>query len=64
MSEARAGDVVAVVGHRVVDAPGSGEILEVRRRGSLTSLRVRWEDGRESVLFPGSDVVVSRVLDG
>jgi Domain of unknown function (DUF1918) len=33
----------------------SGEVLEVLGRGGLEHYRVRWEDGHESVYFPGPD---------
>lgn len=53
------GDLVEVVGHRVGDAPRYGEILEVQGEPTHPHFRVRWEDGRESVLYPGSDIVIS-----
>ena len=53
-----AGDLVEVVGHSVGDAPRSGEIVEVLGHPAHPHFRVRWEDGRETVLFPGSDVRV------
>lgn len=52
------GDLVEVVGHAVGDAPRSGEILEVLGEPAHPHFRVRWEDGHETVLFPGSDVVI------
>lgn len=33
-----------------------GEILESGGEPGHERLRVRWEDGRESVLYPGGDV--------
>lgn len=54
----RSGDYVEIFGHRVGDAPRSGEILEVLGSEAHPHYRVRWEDGRVSLLFPGSDVVV------
>jgi hypothetical protein len=53
---AHAGDLVEVVGHSVGDAPRSGVILEVLGEAAKPHYRVRWEDGRESTLFPSSDV--------
>jgi hypothetical protein len=53
----RVGDVVEITGHRVGDAPRLGEILEVIGRPEY-HLRVRWEDGHESIFYPGSDVVI------
>jgi len=57
-TRSRPGDVVEVVGHRVGDAPRSGEILEVLGPDARPHFRVRWEDGRVSLLFPGTDVLV------
>jgi Domain of unknown function (DUF1918) len=59
LGDARPGDVIDVVGHRVEEAPRSGEILEVLS-SPHPSFRIKWEDGHVSVLYPGSDVVVSR----
>jgi hypothetical protein len=52
----RAGDVVTVDGRRVGDSGRLGEILETSGAPGHEHLRIRWEDGRESVLFPGADV--------
>jgi hypothetical protein len=54
----RKGWLVEVTGHRVGDAPRTGEILTVLGAGPHEHYRVRWEDGHESLFFPGSDVVV------
>lgn len=62
LKTARAGDTVQVVGHRVGDAPASGEIVEVLGGPASTHFRIRWEDGRESLLYPGSDIAVMRPL--
>jgi len=60
LGEARVGDIVGVVGHRVADTPRNGEIVEVVAGSPHPSLRVKWEDGHISRLYPGSDVVVLR----
>ena len=57
---ARVGDLVEVVGHRVGDSPRNGEILEVLGEPTHPHFNVRWEDGHVSVLFAGSDIVISR----
>jgi len=57
---ARPGDLVEVVGHHVGDAPRTGEILEVLGDEDRRHFRVRWEDGHESLLYPGADVAVRR----
>ena len=57
-TKTRPGDVVEVFGHRVGDAARSGEILEVLGPEGHPHYRVRWEDGRISLLYPGADVLV------
>jgi len=54
----KAGDVVEITGHRVGDAPRTGEILEVLGDSAQPHFRVRWEDGHESIFYPSSDAVV------
>jgi hypothetical protein len=51
-----AGDVVTVDGRRVGHLGRLGEIVETGGDPGHERLRVRWEDGRESVLYPGGDV--------
>jgi hypothetical protein len=55
-----AGDRVEIVGHRVGDAARNGEILEVLGEEAHPHFSVRWEDGHVSLLFAGSDIVISR----
>ncbi len=54
----QAGWIVEVAGHRVGDAPRSGEVLEVLGSPESPHYRVRWENGHESLFFPSSDVVL------
>lgn len=54
------GDVVVISGHRVGERERIGEILEVLGEVGHTHYRVRWEDGSESVFYPGSDAAVRR----
>jgi uncharacterized protein DUF1918 len=57
---ARAGDKISVVGH-AVGIPGKmGEILEVMGESGHERFRVRWEDGHESIFFPGDDARIER----
>jgi len=57
---ARAGDKVSVAGH-AVGVPGKmGEILEVVGGSGHERFRVRWEDGHESIFFPGDDARIER----
>ena len=58
--EARIGDVVEIVGHRVGDAPRTGEIVEIVEGSARNHFRIRWEDGHESMLYPGADIAVVR----
>ena len=57
---AAVGDLVEIVGHRVGDAARYGEILEVLGDPTHPHFRVIWEDGHESLLYAGSDIVISR----
>lgn len=52
------GDMLEVTGHRVGDAARAGEILEVLGEAPHTHYRVRWEDGKESIVYPGNDTHV------
>lgn len=56
--QARSGDRLIVESNRVGDADRAAEILEATPVGSRLRLRVRWDDGHESVMFPGSDARV------
>ncbi len=56
--EGHEGDVVVVSGHRVGERERTGEILEVVGSGDHVHYRVRWEDGRETLFYPGSDAHV------
>jgi len=57
--DATRGWVVEVVGHRVGEAARTGEIVEVLGAADAQPhYRVRWADGHESVVYPGSDVVL------
>lgn len=50
------GDRLVVHAHHLGEPPHDAEILEVR--GPNGPYRVRWDDGRESIVYPGSDVSV------
>jgi len=57
---ARTGDKISVAGH-AVGVPGKmGEILEVIGEIGHEHFRVRWEDGHESIFFPGDDARIER----
>ena len=57
---ARAGDEVVITGHSVGNASRTALILEVLGDPGHERFRVRWEDGHESIFFPGGDAVVRR----
>jgi hypothetical protein len=54
----QAGDIVEVNGHRVGDVKRMAEVLEVLGEPDHRHYRVRWEDGHESIYFPGSDAII------
>lgn len=56
---AEAGDLVVIAPRRVGVPEQVGEILEVFG-GARPHYRVRWEDGHESIFFPGSDATFRR----
>ncbi len=49
------GDVIEVDTLHTGDVPRKGEIVEVLDESGAVHYRVRWEDGHESLFFPGSD---------
>ena len=57
---ARAGDEIVITGHAVGDSARTAVILEVLGDPGHERFRVRWEDGHESIFFPGEDAVVRR----
>jgi hypothetical protein len=57
-AHAEVGDVVVISGHRVGEPERTGEILEVLGEPSHERYRVRWDDGHESLFYPGSDATI------
>jgi RimK family alpha-L-glutamate ligase len=57
---ASVGDIIEITGHTVGDAPRTAEILEVLGAEGHEHFRVRWEDGHESIFFPGNDAHIVR----
>jgi len=47
-------DVIEVTGRRVGEPPRTGEIVEVLGEPERPHYRVHWDDGHESVFFPGA----------
>jgi RimK family alpha-L-glutamate ligase len=57
-SSPRPGDEIVITGHAVGDTPRTAVILEVLGTQGHTRFRVKWEDGHESIYFPGGDAVI------
>lgn len=55
---AKPGDKLVIKGHRVGEADRRAEILEVRRTDGNARYLVRWADGHEGWVYPGSDSVI------
>ena len=58
--EARRGDRVIVEGNKVGQTRRSGQILDVIRVREGQHYRVRWDDGHETVFYPGADARIDR----
>lgn len=52
------GDRLVVHGHHQGEPPRDGEILKVLGKDGAPPYLVRWEDGHEAEVFPGSDMLV------
>lgn len=52
-------DTILVDSQAVGRRPRSGEIVEVLGDAEHPRYRVRWEDGRETIVYPGSDTHVA-----
>jgi len=52
------GDLVKTAGRRVGDPGRTGEILAVLGEDGQPHYLVRWEDGRESTLYPGEGTTI------
>ena len=58
---AQVGDRLTRDSNRVGQAAQEGEIVDViRGAGGEEHYKVRWSDGRESVVFPGTDTRIAR----
>jgi hypothetical protein len=55
---ARPGDILDMTGHKVGEPARQGKILEVIGAPASVHYRVRWEDGHETIVYPGSDTRV------
>ena len=51
---ANVGDEIVVDGVNLGDPKREGEVIEVETSGGVVHYRVRWDDGRETIFYPGS----------
>jgi hypothetical protein len=56
--EAHVGETLVMKSHHVGEPDRSGEIIEVRGESGHPPFLVRFEDGHEGLVFPGSDAVI------
>jgi Ala-tRNA(Pro) deacylase len=57
---AAVGDLIEVSGRRVGDSQRSGEILDVLGPSERPHYLVRWDDGHESVFYPGEATTIRK----
>ena len=58
--KAAPGDRIIIRSHTVESSDRHGQILEVRGPDGTPPYQVRFDDGHETILFPGGDFVVER----
>lgn len=56
--KAQAGDRITIRGKTVESADRHGEIIEVRGADGDPPYVVKFDDGHESIVYPGGDVVL------
>lgn len=62
--QAAAGDRILVHGRTVGSGEQHGEIVEVRGEDGTPPYLVRFEDGHESLMYPGADCEVEHSSTG
>ena len=62
--QTRPGDRLVIKSHRVGAAERHAEILQVRGAGDDRKYYVRWKDGHEGWIYPGSDAVIEHKKRG
>ncbi len=60
---AKVGDRLRVYGRNVGIPDRVGEIIEVRGRDGTPPYLVRFEDGHETLVFPGPDAVIEEPVE-
>jgi hypothetical protein len=56
--QANVGDRIVIKGHKVGQPERQCEVLEARGDGGGSPYYVRWDDGTEGLIYPGSDATV------
>jgi hypothetical protein len=59
--DAKVGDEIVVDGVATGDPKREGEILEILDSGGVVHYRVQWDDGHESLFYPGSTTHVVKL---
>jgi len=59
--EAQPGDRLVVRGHYQGEAQLDAEVLKVLGENGSPPYLVRWDDGREAEVFPGSDAFIDHL---
>ena len=57
--QANTGDRIVIKGHRVGQPDRQCEVLEARGSDGGSPYYVRWDDGTEGLIYPGSDATVA-----
>jgi hypothetical protein len=57
--QANTGDRIVIKGHKVGQPERQCEVLEVRGSDGGSPYYVRWDDGTEGLIYPGSDATVT-----
>jgi hypothetical protein len=58
--QANTGDRIVIKGHRVGEPDRHCEVLEARGSDGGSPYYVRWDDGSEALIYPGSDAMIER----
>lgn len=60
MLQLRPGIRITATSHRVGETPRRGEVVDVLGEPGHERCRVRWDDGHETLVYPGADIRVER----
>jgi hypothetical protein len=58
MMRAQAGDILMIRSHHIGEPDQKALVLEVRGEHGEPPFLVRWSDGHEGLIFPGSDAAI------